>query len=269
MRRSSTPALHNSPATKRETARNSRGRRYFHFESAESRTGKATRRETTRGARPARAAMVCERASWACTRSKSPERRATRRALRASEGSFSRRASSPRGPPARASRSDSCPAATSPRCRASACHWPPRISRPLSRCRIRIARGLMSHSLFPARFGVFPKRVERRHAGKSEARRAIQKSRLQEVGAQEGPGRADRQFQQADAASAGAQFFGGQGGVAVQRAEMLGQRIAGVGPEIAPEFGRRSFDAHALVHIVADPAGAVSPVETNFTVGIP
>src|SRR5579872_4444904 len=50
---------------------------------------------------------------------------------------------------------------------------------------------------------------------------------------------------------------------------MLGQRVAGVMKQVAPKVAYGAFDAHALMHIFADPLSFAAVIEANFAIGVP
>ena len=126
----------NTDFTNSDTARNRAARAYFQRDL----TGNATRRETTSGRPGTNAPNVCPRASCACTKScvRASRQRARQKPM-APRAIPPRRAASNSGDPARASSVDSTPSAASPSIRRRACHWPPRMSLPASRCRMRIS----------------------------------------------------------------------------------------------------------------------------------
>src|SRR5690242_12254357 len=255
------PASINRAATYLDTAIYSAAPAYFHSEKKPRFTGNATRRDTTRGATPAIAAHVWERASWTCTRSACFADAINARKVSARTSSLRRAASSNKGDPAHASSTASGSRST----RYSACHCPPRISRPLSTCNVRT----LSPGTHETHLGVLQKVVQRRQVGDRQAFDAVQESEIYEVGAEERPGRLKNQATPGDFLSRVDQLRGRECCVAIHGLQVLRQRIAGKVEQVRIQMPDGAFRFDRFVNIIAHPFGLAAIVKPHLAVGIP
>src|ERR1022692_4762512 len=120
-----------------------------------------------------------------------------------------------------------------------------------------------------SRFGVFQKRIEGGHVGDDEAFQAVEEASLENVGFDEIPGRVEDQAPQGHGDFAGGHFLRGEGGIAVERFEMLGEGFAGEVQDVVFEISDVPLGAHAFMHEIAHPPGFAAVVEADFAIRIP
>src|SRR6185369_10797055 len=195
------------------------------------------------------------------------------------------------------------PACESPSASRRACHWPPRMERPESKCRRRIktnqkAKGKrqrskmrrgqsaehtsrietfalcplpFAFSSLPAhvpRFGIFQKCVNSRHMCDGQSFHAVEEPSLKKVAADKCPGGIEDQFAQSDPGFPEHQLFGSERRVSVEGAQVLGKRVAGKVQQVRFKMSHAAIHLHAFVHEFSNPSTLLPVVEPHLAVGI-
>src|SRR5579885_882158 len=118
-------------------------------------------------------------------------------------------------------------------------------------------------------FRVFQEIVEGRHICDRQSFQPVEEAHPQKIGLQEGPRRIQDQPGPGDLFLAGDQLLGGERGVAVHGAQMLGEGIASKMQQVGLQAPDAAVDLHRFMYVSALPNRFAPVVEADLAVRMP